>query len=286
MKYKDKKIFIPRSILIIDILSLLTLLITFITSSIYNFSYWYLIIVLPICMYLTLWIMSYLIVFSLSFLCSKTKKYEKPNKIFNHLFNASYDIIIGSSKTTIKLEGFDKLNTLNDNTFILISNHLSRFDNMIESVILDGYKLAFISKPSNFKIPFGNRYMNRCLYLCLNRDSLKDSLNTIKKASEYLSNDITSIGIFPEGTRSKDFEVHEFKPGAFKLAFNSHKPILVCSIDNTFKIHKHFPFRYTIVNLTLIDILNYEDYKDLNTISLSTKVNDMIKIDILNRRNK
>lgn len=286
MYYKNHKTFIPRSTLIIDSLSILTLLTTFIISSIYNFSYWYLILVLPIGMFIICWMFSYILVFSLSFFCSKTKKYAKPNPFFNHLFNASYDILIGSSRTSIILDGFDKLNDLKENTFILVSNHLSRFDNMIESLVLDKYKLAFISKPSNFKIPFGNRYMNRCLYLCMNRDSLKDCLNTIKEASRYLKDDITSIGIFPEGTRSSDYEIHEFKPGAFKLAFNSMKPIIICSIDNTYNIHKNFPFRRTKVYLKLIDILTYEDYKDLNSVNLSLKVNDMIKVDLYNRRNK
>ena len=41
----------------------------------------------------------------------------------------------------------------------------------------------------------------------------------------------TSVIIFPEGSRSRDGEVHNFKEGAFLLAREAGVPILPCVID-------------------------------------------------------
>lgn len=50
--------------------------------------------------------------------------------------------------------------------------------------------------------------MNRSLYMKIDRKSPLKALRAINKATDSLKEDITSIGIFQEGTRSKDYEVH------------------------------------------------------------------------------
>ena len=39
-------------------------------------------------------------------------------------------------------------------------------------------------------------------------------------------------------------------------------PIVVCCLQNTNQIHKHFPWKRTYVNLTILDILEYQDYEE------------------------
>ncbi|MFR7880799.1 MAG: hypothetical protein ACLU5J_04450 [Christensenellales bacterium] len=53
-------------------------------------------------------------------------------------------------------------------------------------------------------------------------------------------------------------------------------PIVVCCLQNTNQIHKHFPWKRTYVNLTILDILEYQDYENLNSTQLSIKVRQMI----------
>jgi 1-acyl-sn-glycerol-3-phosphate acyltransferase len=55
------------------------------------------------------------------------------------------------------------------------------------------------------------------------------------KGKEWLSKG-ASVAIFPEGTRSKDREIHNFKAGAFILAKDAGVPILPIVLDNTDKM--------------------------------------------------
>lgn len=267
--------------IIIDLLSIISSIIILIVESLYNWSSWWWILLTPVITFAGLWILLYLFVFGISFTCSKTKQYKSISKFYHFMFNLGYSCLIGCGRITIKVKGLEKMPE--DTHFLLVSNHCSKFDNMIQSYVLKDYNIAYISKPSNFKIPFGNRYMNRNLYLKLNRESLREGIKTIYKAIDLLENNITNIGIFPEGTRSLDGKLGEFKPWSFKIATVAQKPIVIVSMKNTEKIHKNFPFKRTIVEMDIIDVL-YDDVRTMNTIELSEKVRNIIDEDLKNEK--
>jgi 1-acyl-sn-glycerol-3-phosphate acyltransferase len=57
--------------------------------------------------------------------------------------------------------------------------------------------------------------------------------------------------MFPEGTRSKDGEIHEFHNGSFKLAADCDCPVLPVVVNGTFPIYRGwkvlaFPGQITI----------------------------------------
>ncbi len=63
----------------------------------------------------------------------------------------------------------------------------------------------------------------------------KEHLASLNEAKKKIVNG-TSVIFFPEGTRSKDGKVGEFKKGAFKMAFDLGLPILPVTIVGTSKI--------------------------------------------------
>lgn len=50
-------------------------------------------------------------------------------------------------------------------------------------------------------------------------------------------------------------------------------------MKNTEKIHKNFPFKRTIVEMDIIDVL-YDDIRTMNTVELSEKVRNIIDEDL------
>ena len=97
-----------------------------------------------------------------------------------------------------------------------------------------------------------------------------------------LDNNINAA-IFPEGTRTKDIDksLGEFKAGSFKPALESKKDILPIAIDGTYKplSSKYKKIRY-VINVSVLDLYKYEDFKGLNTVEIASNVKEKINLEL------
>lgn len=171
---------------------------------------------------------------------------------------------------------FDKFNdyeSKNVSRFI-VSNHISDCDPLV-FIALSKKPVTFVAKKETRKFLFVGRIIRALGGEFLDREDLKQELKvflSIKKRMVEEPN--LSWIIFPEGTRNKNdiLNVQEFKNGTFKFAMKVDAPIFVFSILGSQRIldikqkEKHYP-----VQIKLNKILTTEDYKDLNTIDLALK---------------
>ena len=211
---------------------------------------------------------------------NKKKEYTSISPFYNWAFVLWYRYMMIAGNLKVHVTGYDKVPF--GKRFLLISNHCSKFDNFVHCAVLRKTQLAYISKPENFKIPIGGRFMRRGLYLSMPRGNTKEEFKTVMKAIQYLKEDKVSIGIFPEGTRSKDGNLQEFKPGAFKIAEKAGCPIVVCSMKGTFDIHKNWPFKRSHVYMDILEVIEPSIWKEKNTVEVSQYAHDLI----LNNLNK
>ena len=211
---------------------------------------------------------------------SKKKEYNITSKFYNWAFVLWYRYMMIAGRLKVHVTGYDKVPF--GKRFLLVSNHCSKFDNFIQCAVLKKTQLAYISKPENFKIPIGGRFMRRGLYLSLPRGNTREEFKVIMKAIEYIKEDKVSIGIFPEGTRSKDGNLQEFKPGAFKIAEKAKCPVVVCCMKGTFEIHKNWPWKTSHVYMDILDVIDPSVWEEKNTVEVSQYAHDLI----LNNLNK
>lgn len=139
-------------------------------------------------------------------------------------------------KLTIK--GYENVPT--DEACMFVANHNGYFDIVINYA--NAQKLVgFVSKDSLAKVPSLKTWMERVYCLFLNRDDLRSGLEMIKHATERIKSGI-SIFIFPEGVRSHDGTVGEFKAGSFKIATKTGCPIIPVAIRGTAEVFENqFP---------------------------------------------
>ncbi|MEJ2248274.1 MAG: lysophospholipid acyltransferase family protein [Candidatus Lokiarchaeota archaeon] len=112
---------------------------------------------------------------------------------------------------------------------VVVSNHESHLDPFFCGAAC-WKKINYMSKPENFQTP-----IVRTLFKNLSAFSLGERGNKqdVKKAWEYAKDRIDRgewVGIFPEGTRSMDGEMGEFKTGAVRLAVEAGVPIVPMGI--------------------------------------------------------
>ncbi|MGB9699161.1 MAG: lysophospholipid acyltransferase family protein [Thermodesulfobacteriota bacterium] len=121
-----------------------------------------------------------------------------------------------------------------DEAYILVSNHASILD--IPAIISAcPFPVRFLAKKSLIWFPIFGWFLYLAEHILIDRESAQSALKSLKKAASILKKGI-SIIVFPEGTRTPDGQVKEFKRGAFLLAQHSKFPIVPISISGSFRM--------------------------------------------------
>jgi 1-acyl-sn-glycerol-3-phosphate acyltransferase len=168
------------------------------------------------------------------------------------------------------------LENIPEGKFVFVGNHQENFDIIALKPIFKNHPICFIGKESLFKVPFIGPWMyligNVPIGKYADRSAAESIINGIKNYKKG-----HSIGIFPEGKRSLQKEMIDFKPGAFKLAMKPKADILIGTLYNLDDIFDTFPFKRHKAYIHFSPILKYEDYKELNSIELAAKVKAIIQ---------
>jgi 1-acyl-sn-glycerol-3-phosphate acyltransferase len=96
-------------------------------------------------------------------------------------------------------------------------------------------QFRIIAKESLFKVPFMGWHLTRAGNIPINRSNRREAMRSIASAAARIREG-TSVVVFPEGTRSRDGRLQEFKAGSFKLAVTAGVPIVPLSIVGTCKV--------------------------------------------------
>lgn len=102
---------------------------------------------------------------------------------------------------------------------VYMTNHQSYFDilGVLASLPVD---FKFILKQELMRIPLFGFAMKRAGYIGIERKDPRKAVRSMREAAERIKSG-ASVLIFPEGTRSEDGHLQEFKRGGFKLAMRS-----------------------------------------------------------------
>jgi 1-acyl-sn-glycerol-3-phosphate acyltransferase len=110
-------------------------------------------------------------------------------------------------------------------------NHQSHFD----VLALAGHwrrQTRWVLKEELRKIPVFGWYCEAGGHIIVDRSSPEHSIESIRNAQVRLEGGI-SVMIFPEGTRSRDIGIGDFKKGGFMMALELGMPILPISISGS-----------------------------------------------------
>ena len=204
------------------------------------------------------------------------KIYDKQNKFVNFVFNLTLELLLHLGRVKVIPAGLDKVP--HDKKYIFVYNHTSNYDPIVASYYLRQDNLIHISKPGNFKKPIAGGFIRRNCYMELNREDNREGLKVVIKAAKYLGEGWCSIGVSPEGTRNQGnpLEMLPFRNGCFKIALLAKCPIVICSFKNMYQISKNAPFKRTKVEMNVLDVLYYEDFKDWSTLEIGDYVRNLI----------
>ena len=210
---------------------------------------------------------------------------EKHSKFYRFIFDNALELVLYICRVKVILEGKEKIPQ--KGRFIIMSNHMSKFDCMVINKAFKGYDISWVGKRSLFKMPFIGKIMHKICCLPLDRDNVRQGLKVIKQCAYYINEDMCSIAICPEGTRNNTEDILlPLKAGSMKMAYYSKAPILVVECVNTEKIVKRSPFRRTRVYIKISKVLEYEDFKDIDTTELASLIEKEMRDVLVEQRKK
>jgi len=119
-------------------------------------------------------------------------------------------------------------------TYVYMANHSSLIDIPALFAYLP-YQFRIMAKKELFFIPFMGWHLWTAGNFPIDRSDARNTARSLRNVIEGVKSG-KSLAVFPEGTRTPDGKLQQFKPGAFKIALKARVPIVPVSIRGTFKL--------------------------------------------------
>ena len=205
-------------------------------------------------------LLPFLFLFICGLFVNTKKQYERDSKFYRALLDGSTTVILWCLGVRCKVIGEDKFPE--SGNFLFISNHRSNYDPIVQWTVFKRFKLSFISKKENFRIPMYGRIIHRCCFMAIDRQSPRKAMETVNRAARLLTDTENSVGVYPEGKRSKECRLLPFHNGVLKAAQKAGKPVVVSTIEGTENIFRNIKrFRKTIVTIKILETIDADRVK-------------------------
>ncbi|MFK5926833.1 MAG: lysophospholipid acyltransferase family protein [Desulfuromusa sp.] len=176
----------------------------------------------------------------------------------------------------LKVQVLGVENILYNRPAIYISNHQSNFD---IPIIYAGLPIQFrwMAKQELFRIPFFGLAMKRSGFISIDRSNRRTTMHSIIAAAQRIKEG-TSVIIFPEGTRTTDGQLQEFKKGALLIAVKAQVPVVPIAIHGSYQVQSKGQWKVDSGALTIdfLPPITTEGLKNTDLQTLTSEVHDKI----------
>lgn len=177
-----------------------------------------------------------------------------------------------------KVEGLEKIPQ--GVPLVFYSNHQSYLDMFIFYVVFKNYPHATMYKKVIETYPLASGMAKALGGISIDRDDDKEALKVIINIIKEVKKGVNFL-VFPEGTRSKGFELHPYKAGSFKIVQKAEVPAVIVAIDGAHRLLMSVPFIPTTIYVKVVDVMMPEEWKNKSTIEMANyaqnSVDDAIK---------
>jgi 1-acyl-sn-glycerol-3-phosphate acyltransferase len=116
-------------------------------------------------------------------------------------------------------------------TYVFVANHQSYLDIPVAFGYLPA-NFRIMAKASLFHIPFLGWHLKRSGHMPVSPGNPRGAARSLLKAAAHVREGMP-VFVFPEGGRSLDGNLGEFKPGTFLLAIKAGVPVIPVTMNGT-----------------------------------------------------
>lgn len=118
---------------------------------------------------------------------------------------------------------------------ILVANHQSIFDVFALFAGVPA-SIRFVAKKELARIPIFAQAMKSAGHVFIDRRDRREASEAMRVAGQRIKREGLCLTLFPEGTRSKDGRLRDFKKGTFALAIETQLPIFPVAVQGGHRI--------------------------------------------------
>lgn len=178
------------------------------------------------------------------------------------------------SRVRLTVSGLEKLEP--GRGYVFVSNHISTYDIWAFLAHMP-FQFRFVAKISLFRVPFLGWHMKRIGNIPVDNRSPRKVFRSYEAAASKIENGI-SVVIYPEGGRTEDGKIAEFKRGAFMLPRHAKAPIVpVTIIGSHLRLRRgSILIRPGRMEMIIHDPIPWETYSKWPLEELAGKTRDII----------
>jgi 1-acyl-sn-glycerol-3-phosphate acyltransferase len=154
--------------------------------------------------------------------------------------------LLAVSGVKVRVEGLE--NITRDGSYVFVSNHLSYMDTPVALASIP-VRFRFLAKRGLFKIPFLGWHLGRAGHIQVPREDARAAVKTMTLAAQVVREEGVSLLIFPEGGRSHDGAMRDFKEGAAFIAIKAGVPLVPVALKGTREV---LPFGSGVVRKGIV----------------------------------
>jgi 1-acyl-sn-glycerol-3-phosphate acyltransferase len=132
-------------------------------------------------------------------------------------------VLLMASGVQVEVHGLQHLDPAG--SYIFLANHTSYIDTPVVLANIS-VQFRFLAKRGLFQIPFLGSHLKRAGHIPVPREDPRAAVKTLQLAAETIQQKKTSLLVFPEGGRSHDGILDEFKEGGAYIAIRAGVPVV------------------------------------------------------------
>jgi len=148
----------------------------------------------------------------------------------NHIERAWARALLFIGGVKVHVDGLEKVKE--DGSYVFVSNHLSYMDTPVALAHIP-VRFRFLAKRGLFQIPFLGWHLGRAGHIRVPREDARAAVKTMTLAAQIVREQGISLLIFPEGGRSRDGNMRDFKEGAAFIAIKAVVPLVPIALIGT-----------------------------------------------------
>lgn len=139
-------------------------------------------------------------------------------------------VLLMVSGVRVRVDGGEKIAP--GGSYVFASNHASYMDTPVALANIP-VQFRFMAKKGLFSIPFLGWHLARAGHIPVFRDNPRAAVKTLALAAEAIQKHGISLIVFPEGGRTKNGALRDFKDGAAYIAIRAGVPIVPVALKGS-----------------------------------------------------